>query len=81
MSETSNKDCGKGVSELKIAEQKEIDGSLFPLILGTESFKDLNSALEWVKNQRSTVDDLLVKNGVIFFRGFPIQTPQDLTPS
>ncbi|KAK7095320.1 uncharacterized protein [Littorina saxatilis] len=77
MPENVTENTGKTVCELKLPEQKEFDGRPFPLTLGTEALTDLPSALEWVQNQKSTTDELLVENGAIVFRGFPIKTPQD----
>lgn len=70
-------------TELRLPEQKEFDGKVFPLAVspGNNSldpaFTDIASLVEWVRNQRETFDSLLLEYGAIFFRGFPINDPSD----
>ncbi|KAK7471590.1 hypothetical protein BaRGS_00035753 [Batillaria attramentaria] len=65
------------VQEVQLPEQKEFDGRLFPLALGAVALQDMTSTLQWAHNQQTTIDQLLLENGAIVFRGLPIKDPAD----
>lgn len=73
-------DLPEGVRSVNIKEQKVFDGLSFPLILSpSDDFKDKNAQFwnDWVKKNLKEIEILLLKYGVILYRGFPLDTPND----
>lgn len=59
--------------------QQVIDGKVFPLVFECQTKEaTLSAAVDWAKNKRNELIDLVGQHGAILFRGFPISTPQDL---
>jgi len=68
----------EGVKSVRIPEQKEFDGQLFPLILTpVDSHKNFDSAywLQWTKDNVEHINSILLKYGTILFRQFPFTEP------
>jgi hypothetical protein len=52
-----------------IPEERLVDNCVFPLTLGVDPERTIIQALEWLKNNHGTVDNLLRKHRAILFRG------------
>jgi hypothetical protein len=67
------------VSELTLDGLRTDDGSAtFPLILACQSDNaTLDDTVEWISQNRATLDQQAAKHGAILFRGFPVVTDQD----
>ncbi|PWA49767.1 tauD/TfdA-like domain-containing protein [Artemisia annua] len=67
---------GRFFQEVNLPEQKSYaDGVVFPAVLSPAS--NTCSFIEAIKAQKPWLESLLEKNGVIFFRGFHVETPSD----
>lgn len=65
-----------------VKAQKHFNEMDFPLILSPSEklnpgSTDLAETITWLNENKSEMDDLLAKHGVIMFRGFKIDTAQD----
>lgn len=66
------------VSELKIDSQQEYDSGCFPLILECQSRDaSLETALEWVSENKDDLIEKASQHGSVLFRGFPTKTDLD----
>ena len=70
-----------GVKEIHLnaPEQKVFNGQPFPLILtpAKTSLQTIEGSLEWIRNNKHALEDLLLKYGAILFRNFPVGNPED----
>ncbi|XP_048771426.1 uncharacterized protein LOC125677414 [Ostrea edulis] len=65
-------------------EQKEFDKTVFPLILCPNNeienkavFESIAKVTEWIKTDKTVIEDQLLKHGAILFRDFPLECPSD----
>ncbi|KAK6195352.1 hypothetical protein SNE40_000802 [Patella caerulea] len=68
------------ITEVTSTEQKSFNGKSFPLILSARSKNQLENnqtLVEWITLHSQILDLLLLKNGAILFRNFPITNPTD----
>ncbi|KAK6978471.1 clavaminate synthase-like protein, partial [Biomphalaria glabrata] len=70
------------VKEIRISEQKDFDGLVFPLVLSPnpeagDKIKTAEDACNWLKSQSGSLQEKLLKHGAVFFRGFPLNDAQD----
>ena len=67
---------GKFFQEVNLPEQKSYaDGVVFPVVLSPDS--NTCSFIDAIIAQKPWLESLLEKIGVIFFRGFHVETPSD----
>ncbi len=67
------------VSEFPIAGQRTDDGSsAFPLAFVCNDAQTLDEARAWVAENREALIAQAAAHGAVLFRGFPVQTDQDL---
>ena len=61
----------EGILELRLPQQREVDGAVFPLVLGpsTNNGGEWN-LVDWIRNHQDLLDGMLRKHRAIFFRGF-----------
>ena len=68
------------LKEIRIEEQKEFDGEMFPLVLAPEdeasTMEDVN---EYIRTHREELSAQLLKYGAIVFRGCKFATPEDFS--
>jgi hypothetical protein len=64
---------GDRVTTWRLAEQAP------PLFIGAKdgAFAGTSAFLDWVRDHRATLDDLILKHGAIVLRGFPVATAED----
>ena len=72
----------KFFQELELPQQKSQDGILFPAVLSPNyssdtTAVDLYGFKEAIRANKTWLESLLNKRGVIFFRGFPVNSPSD----
>jgi len=63
----------------KLAEQKQVDGLDFPLLITPPSDEVATSeeaGLNWVSENKQELHELLIKHGAVLFRGFAISSEQ-----
>lgn len=73
------------VKEVKLAspEQKHFDNQVFPLILqpdddiNKETLTSIDDTLQWIKEEKTEIENHLLKHGAILFRGFHLEKPAD----
>lgn len=61
----------------KLAEQKQVDGLDFPLLItppSDEVSATEASSLQWISDNRKELHQLLIKHGAILLRGFPVDS-------
>ena len=61
----------------KLAEQKQVDGLDFPLLItppSDEVSATEASSLQWISDNREELHQLLIKHGAVLFRGFPVDS-------
>lgn len=64
------------IVEARLAEQRLVDGKLFPLVLSPSApFKSTDDALALLKAGRVLLEEKLREHGALFLRGFPLQGP------
>lgn len=59
----------------KLAEQKQVDGLDFPLLItppNAEVSNNEESSLKWIKENKVDLHKLLIKHGALLLRGFPV---------
>ncbi|XP_061177233.1 uncharacterized protein LOC133185964 [Saccostrea echinata] len=69
---------------LPLPQQKDFNGTVFPLILSPNdncenqtSFDSIANVIEWVQKDKSLIEDQLLRYGAILFRDFPVNSPSD----
>jgi len=65
------------VEEVRLDEQKQFeDVGVFPFAFAPQN-KDssIEEAVEWVKDNKDKIEEILLRHGAILFRGFPIVDP------
>ena len=68
------------VKQITVPEQIEYDGKPFPYVLTPApeaSDWNIGEWIEWLKENRKAIDELLLKYGAVMFTGFPVDSPQD----
>ncbi|NVK01312.1 MAG: TauD/TfdA family dioxygenase [Oceanospirillaceae bacterium] len=66
-----------GIAISKLAEQKQVDGLDFPLLINPPSAEVAASeqaSLKWISENRAELHSLLIKHGALLFRGFPVSS-------
>jgi hypothetical protein len=67
------------VKRVSVPEQQKYDGHEFPLVLACSApAAKLDAAKAWVHTHRDELLQQASQHGAILFRGFPLETPQDL---
>lgn len=62
-----------------VAGQQNFSGSVFPLVLECRTATpDLSLVEQWVRESRAELDQQAREFGTVLFRGFPLETDQDL---
>jgi alpha-ketoglutarate-dependent taurine dioxygenase len=59
----------------KLAEQKQVDGLDFPLLItppNAEVSTSEEASLKWIKENKADLHKLLIKHGALLLRGFPV---------
>lgn len=68
----------KIAKEIRIPEQKEFDGKVFPLVLApVDPEVSKADTLKFVDDFKEELQDLMIKYGAILFRGFPLGEAKD----
>ena len=73
------------VGPTEIKDQKVFGDTRFPLVLSPtgsdsdicKSFSTVDAVCEWLKTNMTEIEDRLLENGAIMFRGFPLKDAQD----
>ena len=68
-----------GVVISKLAEQKQVDGLDFPLLItppSDEVAASEEAGLNWVSENKQELHELLIKHGAVLFRGFAISSDE-----
>ena len=68
-----------GVVISKLAEQKQVDGLDFPLLItppSDEVAASEEAGLNWVSENKQELHELLIKHGAVLFRGFAVSSEQ-----
>lgn len=60
-------------------QQKVFNGQPFPLVLtpSKSQLRSIDETIVWIQDNKTTLEDLLLKNGAILFRNFPIESPEN----
>jgi TfdA family taurine catabolism dioxygenase TauD len=67
------------VAPTSVPGQQEFGGRVFPLVLTCNSSgTTLSEAADWVRSKRGDLLRQATEHGAVLFRGFPLETPQDL---
>lgn len=64
----------------KLAEQKQVNGLDFPLLVVPHSdavTTDKSAFFEWIATNKATLHQKLIEHGTILFRGFPVTDSED----
>lgn len=67
----------KSVMESTVPGQRSFDGIAFPLVLSPAGCSEVESAgfwNDWVRGHLETIENFLLRHGVILFRNFPFDT-------
>ncbi len=66
------------VSKSSVSNQQTWHGEIFPLVLRCDApAASLDTIVEWVTDQRSSLLEGAERHGAVLFRGFPLKDPQD----
>ncbi len=49
----------------------------FPLTIEANKHKNLEPLLDWLRKEKSLLEELMLKHGAIRFRNFDVSTPED----
>ena len=61
----------------KLAEQKQVDGLDFPLLItppNADVSNNEEATLKWIKENKADLHKLLIKHGALLLRGFPVSS-------
>ena len=61
----------------KIAEQKQVQGLDFPLLVSADKKLSKAMFLEWVSDNKSNLHEKLIAHGAVLFRGFPLESANE----
>jgi alpha-ketoglutarate-dependent taurine dioxygenase len=67
------------VAPITVPGQQDFGGHVFPLVLKCNSSgATLDEAVDWVRSKRAELLEQASDHGAILFRGFPLESPQEL---
>ena len=67
------------VKQVSLPGQQTYGGSVFPLVWKCDSQEaTLEDSVAWARQHRAELDEQASKNGAVLFRGFPLNSPEDL---
>lgn len=57
--------------------QREYNGATFPVVLSFKNNITKDQLLQWLSESKDLINNLVLKYGVIIFRGFPLRNAED----
>ena len=68
------------IQRVDISEQVCLNGFVFPLTLSPSSSgtPSIESVCDWLAENKTLLSSCILDHGAVLFRGFPIQSPEEL---